>query len=111
MRLSFVLLAATLLASGSAISTAADSEQAALTTMASPDQVDAVNAGHDNKRFLRRHKTEDPDDDDNLDDVDDDDDEERLRLKKLKTCLRGTPETNLRNGSTKSIHRRQSTTS
>ncbi|GMF23310.1 unnamed protein product [Phytophthora lilii] len=83
MRLAFVLVTTTaatffLLASGNASSTAvaaADSEQAPHSTMGLREQIDAANAFHGQKRFLRSHKMlklENDDDTDSLDEADND---------------------------------------
>ncbi|GMF12685.1 unnamed protein product [Phytophthora lilii] len=75
MRLTFALLTSTpvsLCATGNATS---DFDQATISPIVSPDQVDVVDVVFDAKRFLRRHKSVEEDgaeDDDGLDDISDD---------------------------------------
>ncbi|GMF14786.1 unnamed protein product [Phytophthora lilii] len=87
--------AGTFLASGNAISNAADSEQATLSTMASPDHADAVNVVDDDKRFLRSRNDEDNEtpivwmNATATDGDGDDNDEERLSAEALVKLMRG----------------------
>ncbi|RLN45594.1 hypothetical protein BBJ29_007455 [Phytophthora kernoviae] len=91
--------AAALLASCEAVSAGTDSTQTKLSTMTSPDVVQAVEATHAGKRFLRTTKKEKYDDggsdDDDLDSEDEDEDEERMVKKELGTSPQNTKLINL----------------